>query len=105
MTQGRCNDVEALVDREAHGWSDAERMRVERHLESCAKCQETLAVARLVRDTFRDVSAELSETARERAISRAFLRSESRAIESVQKRRNVLTLTLASFAAAAAVAL
>lgn len=71
MRTTACDSVCALIDREAIGWTEAERLRVEQHLNECAECSENLNVSRFVRQTLRDASSELSEGARARAIKNA----------------------------------
>jgi ferric-dicitrate binding protein FerR (iron transport regulator) len=87
MRRGDCHELELLIDREAHGWSEAERLRVEQHLDACAGCRQLLASSRFVRETLRDAQGGLPETARSRALGRAFA---SAAV--VQKRPSVRTL-------------
>jgi ferric-dicitrate binding protein FerR (iron transport regulator) len=101
----KCREVELLIDREAHGWNQAERLRVEQHLEGCGGCREALAVARLVRDTLQNASHELSEAARGRAIGRALSNAANRPHASERPRRAHVMWALAGMAAAAAVVL
>lgn len=72
MRRGECHELEVLIDREAHGWSEAERLRIEQHLVGCAECREALAASRFVRATLRSAQGGLSELGRERALKRAF---------------------------------
>lgn len=71
MRATTCEQIEELIEREALGWSEADRLRVEQHLGDCEACRETLAVSRFVRETLRDAAGELSDTARTRAIQGA----------------------------------
>jgi ferric-dicitrate binding protein FerR (iron transport regulator) len=72
MRRGECHELEVLIDREALGWSEAERLRIEQHLAGCAECREVLAASRFVRATLRSAQGGLSELGRERALKRAF---------------------------------
>jgi ferric-dicitrate binding protein FerR (iron transport regulator) len=72
MRRGECHELEVLIDREALGWSEAERLRIEQHLAGCAECREALAASRFVRATLRSAQGGLSELGRERALKRAF---------------------------------
>jgi hypothetical protein len=73
-----CDAVCALIDREAIGWTEAERLRVEQHLGECASCNESLSLSRFVRDTLKEAAGELPETARSRAIKNALSASVTR---------------------------
>ena len=64
MTANECSETELLIEKEAHGWTEAERLRVEAHLGGCRDCREALAIARFVRDTALAVPT-LSDTARQ----------------------------------------
>jgi hypothetical protein len=105
MTVNECSETERLIEREAQGWTEAERLRVEAHLGDCHDCREALAIARFVRDTAFD-APQLSDTARLRAVTRAVARTG--AIEHVASRnRRVVQAggALAFFAVAAALLL
>jgi hypothetical protein len=73
-----CDTVGALIDREAIGWTEAERLRVEQHLGECESCSESLSLSRFVRDTLKKAAGELSEGARSRAIKNALSATATR---------------------------
>jgi ferric-dicitrate binding protein FerR (iron transport regulator) len=105
MTANECSETEQLIEREAQGWSEAERLRVEAHLGGCRDCREALAIARFVRDTALAAPA-LTDTQRLRAVTRAVARTG--AIEHVATRqRRVVQASgaLVFFAVAAALLL
>jgi hypothetical protein len=66
-----CDEICALIDSEAIGWSNPERLRVEQHLGECPSCSESLSLSRFVRATLKEAAGELSEGARSRAIRNA----------------------------------
>jgi hypothetical protein len=78
MRSTACDTVCALIDREAIGWSEAERLRVEQHLGECQECSESLSLSRFVRATLREAAGELPESARMRAIKNALSESAKR---------------------------
>lgn len=101
MTLGQCDEVELLIDREARGWTDAERLLVEQHLQGCEACLENLTLARVARETILAAPHELSESARGRVIERA-LASDRRSLPVMRGRRSLFVLSAAGVAAAAA---
>jgi ferric-dicitrate binding protein FerR (iron transport regulator) len=106
MTSPRCVEIEAVIDREALGWSEAERLRVEHHLGDCEECRRTLAMSRMVRDTITTSTVTVSENATERALARAFdnvARGVARHDQKVAPRRIAMAMTVLVAAAAAAV--
>jgi FecR protein len=102
MRRGECHELEVLIDREARGWSEAERLRVEQHLTSCAECSEVLAATRFVRATLRSAQGGLSGPARERALTRAFAASAAAPARSAGSVRHIWTGALLLNSAAAA---
>jgi ferric-dicitrate binding protein FerR (iron transport regulator) len=106
MRATTCEEIEDLIEREALGWSEADRLRVEQHLSECAACRETLAISRFVRDTLRDAAGELSDTGRTRAINAALLRGRpAKSLRPVPRRVLGVSALVLSVAAAAGLAL
>jgi hypothetical protein len=103
MTKRDCRAIEALIDREVQGLSDAERLRMEEHVSECRECREALYLARIVRDALASAPSRLSESARERSLARAFARTDAIDVRSAQKSR--LTMYVGSGLAVAAAAL
>jgi hypothetical protein len=106
MRDTACDTVCRLIDREASGWSEAERLRVEQHLGECEECSEVLSVSRFVRDTLNEAAGQLPEATRSRAIRNALSESTKKKPRLQEEKtwpRWTLGLTLS--AAAAAVAL
>jgi hypothetical protein len=68
----RCRDVEALIDRREAGLDEAERLVLEQHLATCEDCRLLSSAMRAVVSTLGQAEAPLSESARERAMARAF---------------------------------
>lgn len=101
----RCVEFEELIDREARGWSEADRLRIERHLGDCEGCRHTLGLSRVVRDT---ISAA-SELGRDASIERALTRALDASTHAPRKERFAtsrrLRVTAGSLALAAAAAL
>jgi ferric-dicitrate binding protein FerR (iron transport regulator) len=73
----RCGEFEELIDREAHGWSEAERLRVEDHLHGCDGCQSMLSLARVVRDAIDSAAQASNDISVDRALARAFAASKN----------------------------
>jgi ferric-dicitrate binding protein FerR (iron transport regulator) len=103
MTKRDCRAIEALIDREVQGLSDAERLRMEEHVSECRECREALYLARIVRDALASAPSRLSDSARERSLARAFARTDAIDVKSAQKSR--LTMYVGSGLAVAAAAL
>src|SRR4051812_19142348 len=105
MTLGQCDEVELLIDREARGWSDAERLLVEQHLQGCADCLESLTLSRVVRETITTAPYALSEGVRSRVIDRALSSERGSFRPVIAGRRSLYALSTAGLVAAAAAAL
>lgn len=106
MRSSGCDEIGVLIDREAFGWSEAERLKVEDHLSACARCGEALALSRYVRRTLLSAAEELPEAARTRALSAALRGHTARQHGRSKTRRFVGGGMIAlGVAAAAAVAL
>jgi hypothetical protein len=102
MTKRDCRAVEALIDREVQGLSDAEGLRLEEHVSACRECREALYMARIVRETLASAPARLSDSARERSLARAFARTDAIDIKSARRSRFTTLLGVSVAAAAAA---
>jgi ferric-dicitrate binding protein FerR (iron transport regulator) len=102
MRRGECHELEVLIDREARGWSEAERLRIEQHLADCADCREALAASRFVRATLRSAQGGLSELGRERALKRAFAAAAQAPARSAGAARQIWAGSLVTLSAAAA---
>lgn len=68
----RCRDVEALIDRREAGLGEAERLVLEQHLAGCADCRSLSSTMHAVVSTLEAAPCALTESARERAMERAF---------------------------------
>lgn len=71
MTTHSCREMEPLLGRDTEQLSDADRLRLEHHLTNCASCRTGVAANKLVRDLMHEASPRLSQSARERVLSRA----------------------------------
>ena len=87
MTKRDCRAVEALIDREVQGLSEAELLRMEAHVSECRECREALYLARIVRETLAAAPARLTDTARERSLARAFARTDAIDVKSTRRWR------------------
>jgi len=106
MTPDKCSQIEALLGREVLGLSDAERLRLEQHIEHCPGCLADLTLARLVRETIQSASHALTENARTRAIDMAISGAGTLRMPTTTKRRTLFGLAAAaSLTVAAAAAL
>jgi len=70
-----CRDVESSVGRPLATLSEAERLHLEQHLSACAACRHESALSRVVGELIRSAPSNLTEGARERALSGAFERA------------------------------
>lgn len=70
-----CRDVETSLGRPLPTLSEAERLHLEQHLSECDTCRRESALSRVVGDMIRAAPSNLSESARERALSGAFARA------------------------------
>jgi ferric-dicitrate binding protein FerR (iron transport regulator) len=105
MTQAfSCREIDELIGRETHGFSQAERLRMEQHVTSCADCRESLALARFVRGTLEDAPYALSDAARSRALSRALTSADKPISVRPQPRLRAVAWAVGAVAAAAALA-
>lgn len=70
-----CRDVTSSVGRPLATLSEAERLHLEQHLTECQTCRHESALSRVVGDMIRSAPSSLTDSARERAMSRAFERA------------------------------
>jgi hypothetical protein len=100
-----CREIEAVIDRRAHGLADAERLVLEQHLVDCASCRELSSAMHGVVALLREQPAELASGARERSIAAAFERVAARKPERTVSKRWALGTGGALAAAAVLLAL
>ncbi len=75
MTSRDCATTDSLLGREPQTLTNAERLRLEQHLEHCAACRQHQAASKLVRDAMHEASLELSLPSRERLLAKALASS------------------------------
>ncbi len=100
MTSSDCRTTDSLLGREPCHLSEAERLRLEHHLEQCAACRQNQAASKLVRDLMRDVSFELSDSTRERLLAKALASSGESVREPRRTRKETMWLASAAVLAA-----
>jgi hypothetical protein len=72
-----CLRAHGLVSQRAQGLDEAERLFLEEHLTSCARCAEEAALMERMRAAVEGDRAELSPSARRRVLTRAFRAAEA----------------------------
>lgn len=107
MIRSSCHDVEEVLGSDPETLSEAVRLRLEQHLQECAECRQELTLSRAALATFEQAPLVLSDSTRERALSRALSRVAAGKVSAPKAPASKLLYGagLTSAAAAAALAL
>lgn len=106
MLRSSCQEIADSMGRDSEQLSEAARLRFEQHLQECEDCRRDLAASRGTRALLTSGSPVLSESARERALSRALARAEEGALTAPKRpARGWVLGGVAACAAAAGLAL
>jgi hypothetical protein len=103
-----CRRLRALLHQHRPTLSDAQRLKLEEHLDSCGACAADVRALRLIQSLAASLPRQpLSPRSREGAIAGAFTAQERAAVPAKSERRgwHVVPLAIATAAAAAAVLL
>src|SRR4051794_11976789 len=107
MIRSSCHDAEEVLGSDPETLSEAARLRLEQHLQECVECRQELALSRATQAMFEQAPLVLSDSTRERALSRALSRVAAGKVSApkVPARKLLYGAGLTSAAAAAALAL
>jgi hypothetical protein len=79
-SNSRCREFEERMGRLPREQGEAERLRLERHLDECAECRQLLALSRSASVVLTEGAVELSAAARARVLERAFAGAAARPV-------------------------